>query len=354
METILKKYLNEINKVDTSSTDHIQDKLNNLTKPLESLGRIEELALRLCLITSKESPTFSNRMVFIMASDNGIVDEGVSAYPKEVTPQMVYNFLDEGAAINVLARHADFDVNVVDIGVAENIASDSPRYINQKIAFGTRNFLKESAMSKEEAIKSIVTGIECVLKKNRACPLDIIATGDMGIGNTTPSSAVAAVLTNSPAEEVTGYGTGIDEEKLKHKIAIIKKGIALHNPDPNDAVDVLRKVGSFEIGGIAGLILGAAMIKIPVIVDGFISQAGALVAASLKREAVDYIIPSHQSAECGSQIIWKHLGLLPYFQLNMRLGEGTGAVLVSHLVDASTKVLNEMASFDKAGVSKKI
>jgi len=353
MESKLQKYIDDIEEIDTSLLPDLQSRMDNLTKPKGSLGRLEELALHICLIVGRPDPPLKNREVFVMAGDSGVVEEGVSAYPQEVTPQMIHNFLNGGAAINAIAATTGFDINVVDVGVKSDIGADSPSLYKRKVRRGTRNFRKERAMTIEDAMQSIVTGIEMVLERNKERGLDILATGDMGIGNTTPSSAITSVITGSPVKNVTGYGTGIDPNGFVTKVKAIEESIALHKPDPSNALDVLSSVGSLEIGAIAGVILGAAIIKRPVLVDGFVSQAGALIACSLKPEVAAYIIPSHQSFERGSNAIWRHLGLRPYLYLDMRLGEGTGALLMGNLIEASLNVFNNMATFQDAGVSGK-
>lgn len=349
----LTDYIRMITPPDTSIVAQTQEKLDNLTKPVGSLGRLEELALHLSTITGSHHPPLEHRRVFVMAGDSGIVDEGVSAYPQEVTPQMVFNFLNGGAGINALSRTGGFEITIVDMGIATDIATDHPGFVNRKIAYGTKNFAREQAMTRAEAEASIVAGIEVVMESHAARPLHLAATGDMGIGNTTPSSAIIAAITGAPVADVTGYGTGLDDRGLSKKITVIEAALDLHRPNPGDALGVLAAVGSFEIGGIAGVILGSAALKVPVIVDGFISQAAALIATTLVPEARSYIIPSHRSVEKGSRVAWGHLGLRPYLSLDMRLGEGTGAVLMGPLIDASMRMLNEMASFADAGVSGK-
>ncbi|HBU06233.1 MAG TPA: nicotinate-nucleotide--dimethylbenzimidazole phosphoribosyltransferase, partial [Nitrospiraceae bacterium] len=285
------------------------------------------------------------------AGDHGVTEEGVSAFPKEVTQQMVLNFLRGGAGINVLARHAGADVVVVDIGVDHDFG-EIEGLINLKVINGTKNLTKEPAMTREEAIKCMETGIELAdgyAKKG----YKIFGTGDMGIGNTTPSSAIAAVLTGRPVSEVTGKGTGITGESLQKKIKVIEKGINLNKPNPNDAIDVLSKVGGAEIGGIAGLILGTASNRIPVIIDGFISTAGALIAYCIDPKVKDYIFAAHNSVEIGHKIMLDKMGLLPILDLNLRLGEGTGAALAMLMIEAGLKIYKEMATFGEAGVSEK-
>jgi nicotinate-nucleotide--dimethylbenzimidazole phosphoribosyltransferase len=333
-------------------------RLDSLTKPQGSLGRLEDLATQIVMITGNPRPSLKHKVIITMAGDHGVTEEGVSAYPKEVTPQMVYNFLRGGAAINVLARQVGARVVVVDMGVAskldiEGIGSRdaSAEFRDCKIGFGTKNFTKGPAMTREEAVACIEKGIE-VVEEEAKRGMDILGTGDMGIGNTTPSAAVMSVLTGIPPGEMAGYGTGISDEALAKKIAVIEKGIALNKPDRHDPIDVLAKVGGFEIGGICGMILGAAARRIPVVIDGFISCAGAMLAVKLAPRVKDYPIASHCSAERGHRTCLRQMGLTPLLDLNMRLGEGTGAALAMHLAEASVRILNEMATFESAGVSR--
>ena len=278
---------------------------------------------------------------------DGVVEEGVSAYPKSVTAQMVKNFVSGGAGVNVLARHAGCEVVVVDMGVASEL--DIMGCVDKKIEYGTKNFTKGPAMSREQAEHSIVIGIELALKHE----FDILGTGEMGIGNTTPSSAIAAVLTGRDVHDITGRGTGIDDHTFMRKVNAIKRGIELNKPNPKDPVDVLSKVGGFEIGGIAGLIIGAAIKRRPSVVDGFISTAGAMIAQGLHKGVSDYFVLSHLSAEKGHDLCAEFLGKKPILDLGMRLGEGTGAALAIELIDAAAHLYYEMATFDGAGVDKK-
>ena len=348
------KTLNEVLKgikpVDESRAAAIQARLDNLTKPQGSLGRLEELAKRYCLITGKDRPVIKNKIIFTFAGDHGVTGEGVSAYPKEVTPQMVLNFLRGGAGVNVLARHCGARVIVVDVGVDHDFEPAEGLEI-RKVARGTRNMALGPAMTREEAEQAILAGVGMVKKYREG--LDIIGTGDMGIGNTTPSSAIVSVITGTVPELVTGRGTGIDDASLEGKIAVIKKAIAVNRPDPKDPMDVLCKVGGFEIAGIAGLVLGAALHRIPVVVDGFISTAGALIAAEMNPLVKGYLIAAHQSVEIGHRAMLDHLGQRPLLDLNLRLGEGTGAALGISLVEAGVKILMEMATFADAGVAEK-
>jgi nicotinate-nucleotide--dimethylbenzimidazole phosphoribosyltransferase len=336
---------------DLSASNQAHKRQQVLTKPSGSLGLLEDLSVQLAGITGKERPRFPRKTVITMAADHGIVIEGVSAYPAEVTPQMVINILQGGAAINVLARQAGANVKVVDIGVAYDF-QNVQGLIDRKIAYGTMNMLKGPAMTRNQAEQAIQVGID-VIQTEIDNGLDLVATGDMGIGNTTASSAITAVLTGLPVEQVTGRGTGLDDARLSRKVKLIREAICSNNPDPHDALDVLSKLGGLEIAGLVGVIFGAAAQRIPVVIDGFISGAAALVASELVPEVKPYLIASHQSVEIGHQAIWNKLGLRPLLDLGLRLGEGTGAVLVFHLVEAASRILDEMATFAEAGVSDK-
>lgn len=346
----LQDILKQIQPVDTLRTNEIQAQLDSLTKPHGSLGRLEELAKKYCLITGKNKPVIRNKIIFTFAGDHGVASEGVSAFPSAVTPQMVYNFLRGGAGVNVLAKHVNAKVVVVDMGVDHDFEPTEGLEI-RKIGRGTRNMALGPAMTREEAERAVLAGIELVEKYRDG--LDIMGTGDMGIGNTTPSSAIVSVITNTDPELVTGRGTGIDDQALRNKVAIIRKAIAVNRPDPKDALDVLAKVGGFEIAGIAGLVIGAAMYRIPVVIDGFISTAGALIAAELNPLVKGYMISAHQSVEIGHRKMLTHLEQIPILDLHLRLGEGTGAALGISLVEAGVKILAEMATFADAGVAEK-
>ncbi|MDD5436404.1 MAG: nicotinate-nucleotide--dimethylbenzimidazole phosphoribosyltransferase [Candidatus Omnitrophica bacterium] len=341
-----------IKEPDRSLMERAQARLDNLTKPPGSLGRLEELAKILVGITGKETPILKNKVIFTLAGDHGVTDEGVSAYPKAVTAQMVYNFLSGGAGINVLARHAGARVVVADMGVAEDLRPGAGLIV-RKINYGTKNMTKGPAMTRGEAVKAIEAGI-AIFEEEFKDGIDIACTGEMGIGNTTPSSAIAAVLTGKAVSEVSGKGAGICEEALLKKIAVIEKAIAVNKPNPDDAIDVLSKVGGFEIGGLAGIILAAASKRVPVLIDGFISGAAALIAYKIRPMTKNYMIASHCSVEKGHRIILKELGLEPVLDLDLRLGEGTGAALALHIAEAGVKILAEMATFESANISKKV
>ncbi len=327
------------------------ERQQQLTKPTGALGRLESLSVQLAGMTGKARPRFQQKGIIIMAADHGVTLEGVSAYPAEVTPQMVLNFLYGGAAINVLARQANARVTIVDMGVAFDF-NNPPGLVSRKIARGTQNMCKGPAMTRSQAEQAIQAGIEIVLAEIDG-GLDLVATGEMGIGNTTASSAITAVLTGQPVANVTGRGTGLDDAGLAHKITVIEQAIAANQPDPNDPLDVLTKLGGFEIAGLVGVVLGAASRRVPVVVDGFISGAAALVAALLAPNAKDYLVASHQSQEIGHKAIWNKLELQPLLILDLRLGEGSGAALAFHLVEAAVRTLDEMATFAEAGVSDK-
>ncbi len=329
-----------------------QKHLDHLTKPPGSLGRLEEFARRLVTITGNTRPVLDKKVIFTFAGDHGITAEGVSAYPKEVTPQMVFNFLRGGAGINVLARHSGSEVVVVDIGVDHDFGR-LDGLVDKKVLKGTRNFAKGPAMTREEAVQCVEVGIG-LAREYAEKGYTIFGTGEMGIGNTTPSSAIASVLTGKPVPEVTGMGTGISEESLKRKISIIENAIALNRPDPGDAIDVLSKVGGAEIGGIAGIVLGAAARRVPVVIDGFISTAGALIAWCIEPKTAGYLFAAHNSVERGHRAMLEAMGLDPILDLGLRLGEGTGAALSMLMIEAGLKIYKEMATFDEAGVSDEI
>ncbi len=351
--TILENTIQSISAPDETAMAQAAERQAQLTKPAGSLGLLEDVSVRIAGITGKLDPPLDKKHVVVMAGDHGVTAEGVSAFPAEVTPQMVYNFLNGGAAINALARHVGAKVTVVDMGIAAPVESDAPNFLDRKIAPGTRNIAVGAAMSREQARQAVETGIAVVEHLLATDGLNLLITGDMGIGNTTPSAAIAATFTGMSPADVTGRGTGIDDDGLQRKIAVIERALAANRPDPADPLGVLAKVGGFEIGGIAGLILGAAAHRIPVIVDGFISTAGALIAAGLSPAAKNYMFSGHNSVEVGHRAMLAHLGLTPLLDLRFRLGEGTGAALAAFLVEAAVRALNDMATFAEAAVSEK-
>jgi nicotinate-nucleotide--dimethylbenzimidazole phosphoribosyltransferase len=347
---LLQDTLVKIRPVDNGLLNQAQAKLDYKTKPLGSLGRLEEFARRFAAIVGTVEPDTAKKVIFTFAADHGVVEEGISAFPKEVTPQMVFNFLRGGAGINVLARHAGAEVRVVDMGVDYDFGP-LPGLIDRKIAWGTKNFTKGPAMSREVAIAAMEAGIE--LANN--CKDEGVAmagTGEMGIGNTTSASAIIAAISGKPVSKVTHRGTGIADAVLKKKIRVIEKGLETNKPDPADPLDVLAKVGGLEIAAIAGLVIGCAANRIPVVIDGFISTAGALIAAEMSPDIKDYIFAAHQSVEIGHRFMLEHLGAEPILDLRLRLGEGTGAALAMGLIEAGVKILKEMATFEQAGVSE--
>jgi nicotinate-nucleotide--dimethylbenzimidazole phosphoribosyltransferase len=350
--SLLESTIKKIEPQDTTARSLAKSRLEQLTMPYWALGRLMDLAEDLAGMTGSLKPPVSRKTIVIMAGDHGIVASGVSKYPQEVTVQMVHTFVQGGAGINALSRLVGARVVVVDMGVAGDLSElvKEKKIISRRVGNGTKNMLDGPAMSREEAVQCIEGGIETAFEL--AETTDIFGTGDMGIGNTTPSSAIVSVFSGSTVAEVTGRGTGIDDVQLLNKIAMIEKAILVNRPDPGDALDVLTKVGGYEIGGIAGLIIGAASLKKPVLVDGFISTAGALIAAHLVPVSRDYMIASHRSMEQGHRIALESLGKKPLLDLDLRLGEGTGAALSMHLVEAAVRILTEVATFEEAAVSK--
>ena len=351
----LGEVLRSIRKPDLEARRQAQERQGQLTKPPGSLGRLEELSVQLAGIRRTARPKLRHKAVLTMAGDHGVVAEGVSAYPQEVTAQMVRNFLAGGAAVNVLAAHAGARVVVADLGVAADLSGLSPGAAGSRLALckvgpGTRNLARGPAMSREEARRSLEAGIT-VLSEEAERGLDIVGIGEMGIGNTTSAAAITAVMTGAPVREVTGRGTGLGEQALQRKVQVIEAALAVNHPDPRDALGVLAALGGFEIGGMAGAMLAAAARSIPVVVDGFICGAAALIACGLEARVREYLIASHQSAEPGHQAILHHLGLRPIFNLDLRLGEGTGAALGIVLVEAAARILDEMTTFGEAGIS---
>jgi len=350
--SLIETTMEQIGPQDQECRARAKERLDQLTMPHWALGRLMDLAVDLAGITRSLTPPVGRKAIVTMAGDHGVVEEGVSKYPQVVTTQMVHNFVNGGAGINALARQAGARVVVVDMGVAadmsELVASGS--IISKKIAPGTGNIARGPAMTREQARAAVEAGI--AIANELADTVDLFGTGDMGIGNTTPSAAIVAALTVTEVEEVTGRGTGLDDVQLAHKIDVIRQALTINKPDPDDGLDVLAKVGGYEIGGIAGLILGAAARNKPVLIDGFISTAGALIAYSLAPMVKDYIIAAHRSVEQGHRIMHEHLGCEPLLDLDLRLGEGTGAALALNLVEAARAILVEVATFEEAAVSE--
>ncbi|MEE9260748.1 MAG: nicotinate-nucleotide--dimethylbenzimidazole phosphoribosyltransferase [Candidatus Scalindua sediminis] len=346
---LLNQTIENIEEVSIDPDGEIRDRLNKLAIPSGSLGRLEEFATVYASIKGSINAPIRHKVVFTMAGDHGVSSEGVSAFPQEVTRQMVENFLEGNAAINIFARHVGARVVIVDCGVNADFEPREGLKI-KKVGYGTGNIAHGPAMSTEQAVQSLEVGIE-VLNEEFCNGLDIVATGDMGIANTTPSSAIIACLTELDVSEVTGRGTGLDNWEVERKIGIIERALDINKLDPSDPIDVLAKVGGFEIGGIAGLCLAAASHKIPVLIDGFISTAAALIACAIEPKVNGYIIASHVSAENGHRIALEKLGKEAILDLNLRLGEGTGAVLGINLVEAGVKILTQLATFSEGRVS---
>lgn len=347
----LQTALNKMTPVSLAKLKQAEKYMDSLTKPIGSLGRLEELAVRYAAIKGTPFKKVEKKCVYLFAGDHGVVEENVSAYPKEVTAQMVKNFLNGGAAINILAKHMNAEVAVIDMGVNHDF-KEIPGLIHKKIAMGTGNMRGGPSMTRSQAEQTIDIGLELAdaAKKQK---IDIIGTGDMGIGNTTPSSAILSVLSGETPGKTTGRGTGIDDKSWENKVAVIEDAIRVNQPDPRDPVDVLAKVGGFEIGGIVGLVLGAAANQIPIVIDGVISIAAAVIASQLNKNVKDYLFTSHKSSEPGCEIGFRLLEQKPLLDLGMRLGEGTGAVIAMNLLEAGTKIYSEMATFGNAGVSQK-
>lgn len=348
--SLIQQTIKNIKPIDEAFYEKAQKRLDNLTKPQGSLGRLEEFARRVVAITENLEPQIHKKVIFTFAGDHGVADEGVSAFPKEVTHQMVLNFIRGGAGINVLARHAGADVKVVDIGVDYDFGVVN-KLIQRKVVRGTRNIFKEPAMTMDEAKRCIEVGIELADEYARH-GYNIFGTGEMGIANTTPASAIISVFSGKPPYEVTGRGTGINEPAFQNKVRVIECAIRVNKPDPNAPLDVLAKVGGTEIAGICGLVLGAAKNRIPVVIDGFISTAGALVAYELEPTVKDYMFAAHNSVEKGHKVMLDRMGLRPFVDLDLRLGEGTGAAIGISLIEAGIKIYKEMATFGDAGVSE--
>jgi len=347
--SLLEQTIAAIGVLDAAAMQAARERQSQLTKPPGSLGRLERLSIQIAGIQRQARPDVSRKALFVMAGDHGVVAEGVTAFPQDVTWQMVANFAAGGAAINVLARQLGAKVVVVDVGVVGD-APASPAVIVKKVGRGTQNMAVGPAMAREEAVRALEVGIE-VLEAELDPPLQLAGVGDMGIGNTTPSAAIISTFTGLPPAAVAGRGTGIDDAMHAHKVSVIARSLAANRPDPSDALGVLAKVGGFEIGAMAGAMLAAAARRVPVVVDGVISGAAALIAAGLSPKVKDFLIAGHRSVEPGHRAALEHLGLEPLLDLEMRLGEGTGGAIAMHVVEAAVRTLNEMATFADAGVS---
>lgn len=329
----------------------LQGRLDRLTKPRGSLGRLEKLACWYGAARGTSTPVLRRKAIIVFAGDHGVTAEGVSAYPAEVTAQMVCNFLRGGAAINVLARHVGAEVAVVDVGVAHAFP-DVKGLRRCKVRPGTDNLAAGPAMTRKDAEAAVTVGM-AIAEELAAAGVDVIGLGEMGIGNTTASSAITAVMTGANPRVVTGRGTGLDDAAWLHKVSVIERALATNRPDANDPLDVLTSLGGLEIAALAGSMLGAARCRVPVVLDGFISGAAALIAVGLEPALRGYLLASHRSAEPGHRVALDRLGLVPLLDLELRLGEGTGAALAISLLEAAVKIVNEMATFGEAGVSER-
>lgn len=345
---LLQKTLNDITDIDRTMERQARLHVDNLAKPIGSMGKLEDLYVRLAAITGELHPKVSKKAIVVLSGDHGIVEEGVATGLQSVTLAQTLNFVKGLTGVCALAKQAGADIVPVDVGIAADY--QEPGIRNEKIRYGTANFTKGPAMTREEAIRSIEAGIR-VARELIAAGYEVLGTGEMGIGNTTPSSAILSVFSGASAEEVTGVGANLPAELVPRKVAVIQKGIAVNAPDAADPLDVLAKVGGLEIGGMAGVMLGCAAEGRPVILDGFISTVSALIAARLKPEALHYMIPSHKSLEKGARLASEVLGVEPYLELSMRLGEGTGAALMFGILEASVMMSTEMATFEGAGIA---
>jgi nicotinate-nucleotide--dimethylbenzimidazole phosphoribosyltransferase len=349
------KTIEGINRRTKACGTAARERIDQLTKPLNSLGRLEELAIELAEMTGDPLPTVTPPGVIVFAADHGVAKEGVSAYPPEVTAQMVFNFLRGGAAINVFSRQIGALMRVVDVGVAfsfpeDVVANADGMFVDAKVRFGTRNMLAEEAMTRDETITAIEAGISQAHELIDA-GAKIVIPGEMGIGNTTAASALLAALSGKEVTACVGAGTGVAGERLLHKIAVVQKALQERSPNAADPIDVLGKVGGLEIAAMAGAILGAAQRRTPVLLDGFISTVAALIAVRLAPACRDYLLAGHRSQETGHALALSELGLAPLIDLKMRLGEGSGAALAFPIVDAACRMVREMATFAEAGVA---
>jgi nicotinate-nucleotide--dimethylbenzimidazole phosphoribosyltransferase len=338
-------------EVDEKVGHQVRAYLDTLTKPPGSLGRLEDLAVQLAEMTGEPFPVVSPPGVIVFAADHGVTEEGVSAFPQEVTIQMVNNFLAGGAAINVLSRSIGAKLKIVDVGVAGDVKGD--RLVNRKVSRGTKNFCKQDAMTRSEAIQAIEAGQQETKKMIEEDGIKCLIPGEMGIGNTTASSAVLAALTGAPVESLIGGGTGVDTEKLKHKQQVIEKALNERKPDRNDPIEILAKVGGLEMAAIAGAVSAAAARRVPVLLDGFICTTAALAAAKIHSHIAEYLIVGHRSAEPGHDVAIRALNKQPLLDLGLRLGEGSGAAVAFPILESAMKILKEMATFESAGVSGK-
>jgi nicotinate-nucleotide--dimethylbenzimidazole phosphoribosyltransferase len=347
----------QIHSIERNWFDKAEDRQNRLTKPPQSLGRLEDIACRMAAIQQTLSPAVDRKSIVIFAADHGVTEEGVSPYPAEVTAQMVANFLRGGAAINALAKTAGADLVIVDAGVkspipAVNISNKKIQFIQKPVRKGSRNFAHEPALTPEETVIAIRLGY-CLALKAKAAGVNLIGIGEMGIGNTTAAAAVTAALTGLPAAAVTGRGTGADDEILAKKRSVVEQALHLYAPDANDPLLILQTIGGLELAGLVGVCLGAAASRIAIVCDGFIATASAALTVRLSPVSADYMFAAHLSSEPGHAALLRIIQQEPLLDLNMRLGEGTGAALAMNIIDAAVRAFTEMATFETAGVSNK-
>lgn len=346
---LLQQTINKIPQLDTQAAAAVQQRLDHMAKPQGSLGELETILCQYAGMTGQQLPVIPHKAMVLMAGDHGVAAHGISAFPQEVTVQMIYNYLTGGAGANVLARHADADLFIVDIGVRVDLMNH-PQIINRKIAYGTADFSQGPAMTRAEAIKALEVGIEignmCIDRG-----YSLFGLAEMGIGNTTSTAAIAAVYCDLPAEQAVGRGSGIGDGRFKIKIEAVKRGLMINKPDKHDAIDVLAKVGGYDHAGLAGVILAGAARRVPTVIDGCNATAAALIAAGLAPQAKQYMLGSHLSAEQSHRRMLEVLGIKPIIDLGMRLGEGTGAALAMTLLDGGIKILHEVGTFEEAGVT---
>ena len=345
-----------IKALDRNWITKARERTARLCMPPRALGRLHSIAERCCAIQATLAPVIDRKAVLVMAGDHGIAAEGVSAFPQEVTGAMVRTFLAGGAGINAIARHVGAQVWVVDMGMIPDIdprTVEGGRFLKvHKVGPGTASFVHGPAMTRDQAVQSVMTGFRLASEQFES-GVQVLGTGDMGIANTTPSAAIGAVVTQASLDEMVGRGTGVSDKGLACKKSVIAKGLEINRPDRRDGLDILAKVGGFEIGGLAGLALAGAFHQRPVVIDGFISTAGALIAQAICPTVTDYLFAGHQSEEPGHKIMLRHLGLQPILDLGMRLGEGTGGAMAMSIMEGALRVFKEVLTFDEAGVAEK-
>jgi nicotinate-nucleotide--dimethylbenzimidazole phosphoribosyltransferase len=346
-EEQLREHIKQITPPNQALIEYAREREDALAKPRGALGRMEECAIKLASIQNTRTPRHENRLIVVCAGDHGVAEEGVSPYPKEVTRQQIANFSRGGGAITVLGRHAGAKVLLADVGVDYDFPAD-PGILNFKIAHGAKNIAKGPAMTREEAVRSILVGLEIVLREPQ---VDLAAAGEMGIGNTTPSSAICSALMGLSPDETAGLGSGLNQGQVAHKAAVIKKALEINKPDPNDALDVLAKVGGLEIGAMTGVYLGAAMRRAAIVIDGFIAGAAALLAERLAPDIRHYFFAGHCSKEKAHRATLEYLGLTPLLDLGMWLGEGSGAAVAMFILECAAAHFNEMRTLAEAMVS---